>query len=742
MSGRYAEVVLPLPLHQSYTYAIPESLTDVLAVGQRVTVPVRSRRVTGLVTAIDVPAPAVRAKAIHHLLDTAPAVAPVLLQLAEWIAGYYGAPIGLAVRLLLPAPFWTDSEAPAEQRERVIVLSGATLGLLERYEAFGRRARQRALYETIEEMGGAVPARHLVEQSGFSMSLIRALVQSGLARVEMHSLVRDLFPPGSQPVPPPAAMSPAQSAALQQVEALAPGEGLLLRGVTGSGKTFVYLEAVRRQLALGRGAIVLVPEIALTPQTVARFRGAFGDQVAVLHSAQSDGERADAWRLLRSGERQVAVGARSAVFAPVRNLGLIVVDEEHESSYKNGETPRYHARDVADVRARLEGAAFVLGSATPSLESHARTLGLGRPLQLGQLPDRIGGHQLPVVRLVDLRAEPLVREAFPVAWSHALDAAVGDALGRSEQILLLLNRRGFANFLQCRSCGGVRECPSCSVALVVHRSPSVLRCHHCGLQSPMPDKCDVCGGEEQQMRGVGTQQVERIVAERFPEARIARMDLDSTSSKWSHHRILDRLDQGTVDILIGTQMIAKGLDVPNVTLVGVIDADLALFLPDFRAAERTFQLLAQVAGRAGRGPRGGTVLVQTRAPEHYALQRAAGHDTLGFLEDELALRRSPPYPPHLELANIILTGEDEALTGAQALSVAEWCRRVGERHGLDLNVLGPAPAPLARLRKRWRWHVLAKGSSSAVGHLVRALAEREAGAGVSLVTDRDPVTLL
>ncbi|HEX2217703.1 MAG TPA: primosomal protein N', partial [Gemmatimonadales bacterium] len=521
---------------------------------------------------------------------------------------------------------------------------------------------------------------------------------------------------------------------------LEPGAGALLFGVTGSGKTLVYLEAVRRALAAGRGAIVLVPEIGLTPQTVSRLRGAFGDDVAVLHSALSDGERADAWRLLRRGARRVAVGARSAVFAPVADLGVIVVDEEHEASYKNGEAPRYLTRDVAAVRARLEGASLVLGSATPSLETMARA---GDRLRLVTLPERIGARPLPPVETVDLRVAPKVTGTGPVAWSAALDTAITDVLARGEQALLLLNRRGYASFLHCPDCGEVWQCRHCTISLTVHRSPPGLRCHYCGHEEPLPFSCRKCANPVQQMRGVGTQQLEQVLAERYPRARVARMDLDTTSTKWSHQRILETVERGEVDLLIGTQMIAKGLDFPNVTLVGVVDADTALYLPEFRAAERTFQLLAQVAGRAGRGPKGGRVIVQTRHPLHHALVWAARHDTEGFLREERDLRRAPPYPPEVHLVNFVVSGEDDALTAGRTAELADWFNALVGRHGLPVAVLGPAPCPLARIKDRWRWHVLLKGQQDVLGRIVRYAARRLPRAGKTrIVIDRDPVSLL
>jgi primosomal protein N' (replication factor Y) len=738
MTARYAHVILPLPLDAPYTYSIPAALEPRVVTGARVLVPVRNRKLTGIVAGIDAEAPRARARDIAGVMDEPPAVSAALLATAKWIAGYYAAPLGLAVRALLPAALW-GGERGSPLEERVLVLSDEAPTLVERDSLFGRRRRQRELYEAVESMGGTAPVRHLEQRLGFSSSLIRALAATDLARIEATRAYRDPFRdlPGTSPPTP----SPTQDHAITAISALEPGKGAVLFGVTGSGKTLVYIEAVRRVLDAGGGAIVLVPEIALTPQTVSRFRGAFGELVAVLHSGLSDGERADAWQLLRDGRRRVAVGARSAIFAPVQNLGIVVVDEEHEASYKNGESPRYHARDVAAVRARIEGARLVLGSATPSLESMEQVA--AGTLKLLGLDQRIEARPMPPVELVDLRSAPLVRETAPVPWSAQLDDEVSSALGRGEQVLLLLNRRGFANFLQCRTCGEVQDCPNCSVALTVHHGPDVLRCHHCGHEAEVPVACPACGGTVQQMRGVGTQKLEEMLAQRFPEARLARMDLDTTSSRWAHHRILSAVERGDVDLLVGTQMIAKGLDFPNVTLVGVVDADTALYLPDFRAAERTYQLLAQVAGRAGRGPRGGKVLVQTRSPQHHALAYAVRHDTPGFLRAERELRRSPPYPPEVSLANYIVSGLDEEGVRQAALGLLDWCTRAIEKHGIVVTLLGPAPCPLARVKERWRWHLVVKGPGAEVGKLVRGSRKllRQMRGAVTVTVDRDPASL-
>jgi primosomal protein N' (replication factor Y) (superfamily II helicase) len=631
--------------------------------------------------------------------------------------------------------------AAPERRERVVELAVRYEHLLDLERRFARSPRQREAYETLVALGGRAGGAVLRER-GISRSALDALAARGEVRAFDVVRPRDPFA-ALEGTAPPAEPTAAQRAAVEALTALAPGGVALLFGVTGSGKTLVYLEFLRRIVASGRGAIVLVPEIALTPQTVSRLKGVFAADVAVLHSGLSEGERYDAWRALREGRRRVAVGARSAVFAPVPRLGAVVVDEEHDASYKQGEAPRYHARDVAIRRAALAGAAVVLGSATPSLESWAAAE--AGSYRLLELPERVGARPLPPVEVVDLKVATRAAGAHAVPWSEALDAAVQGALERGEQAMVLLNRRGFSVFVQCPGCGRVWECPNCSLTLIYHRDPAALRCHHCGHAERPPERCPDCDAPVQRYRGAGTQQVEAFLAERFPAARIARMDLDSTGERWAHHRILARVGAGEVDVLVGTQMIAKGLDFPRVTVVGVVDADVALNLPDFRAAERTFDLLTQVAGRAGRGPLGGRVIVQTRAPGHHAIVHAAAHDVRGFAATELRERRDPPYPPHVALANLVLSGPDQRAVARSAERLGEWLRALlAARPDAGATVLGPAPCPLERVRDRWRWHLLLKArDAAALTRLARYVAARApAGAGVRLVVDRDPAALL
>ncbi|MDZ7779096.1 MAG: primosomal protein N' [Gemmatimonadota bacterium] len=647
---------------------------------------------------------------------------------------------------------------PAVRTRRVVRVKDTVGTLEERERLFGRADRQREAYDLLEASGGSVELRHLTGVEGFSRSVVQGLQDKGLVELEDEEEIRDPFAQAPVPAPVDLVPTPAQRTALERLTAAlddpAPAP-FLLQGITGSGKTLVYIELLREVLRRGKTAIVLVPEISLTPQTVSRFQAHFGGQIAVLHSGLSSGERYDAWRLLRDGERRVAVGARSALFAPLEGLGLVVVDEEHDGSYKQSEAPRYQARDLAVMRARSHGAVCLLGSATPSLESryNAET---GKFVRL-ELPERAGGASLPDVDVVDLREERKRRakprgggEGGPEqhVFSTRLVEAVELRLRKGEQVILLLNRRGYSSFVQCRSCGEVERCENCSISLTFHRVTRRIVCHHCRFEAPAPSRCPRCGSDDLSFRGVGTEQVERVAVETFPSARIARMDVDTTSGKWAHQRILDRVERHEVDILLGTQMIAKGLDFPGVTLVGVVNADVGLHLPDFRASERTFQLLSQVAGRAGRGALGGEVLVQTSMPEHYAVQAALSHDYEGFVRRELEERRHPRYPPHVRLANVVVSSPDQTLAAEGAEAAASWLKPRLARGGGgadEVELVGPAPAPIERLHGRWRWHFLLRAASpKGLGVAVRTLVTRFRlpSGDVRLALDRDPVALL
>ena len=825
VSEPLVEVALPLPLHQTFTYRASGALPPP---GTRVLVPFRRSDRIGWVVG---PGSRERKKGLRPVLDVLdeePSVPPDLLRLCVWMADYYAAPLGIALRAATPTvltdvssdyltrvgtaqparvtarqsrllealadhegpaavatlrrtlrmgSLWPEIRAlkaqgvlahetlpprpPKARTSRMVRLSRWLTDLGERERSFRRAPRQREAYEAIEAAGGGVELSHLLGL-GLSRSVVSGLAAKGLVTLSDEEALRDPF--AGRPAAAPLALeaTPAQTAAVAELtralEDPRPSP-FLLHGVTGSGKTLVYIELLKRVLAAGRSAIVLVPEISLTPQTVARFRAHFDDEVAVLHSALSAGERYDAWRQLRAGVKRLAVGARSALFAPVQGLAAVVVDEEHEGSYKQSESPRYHARDLAVVRADLAGAVCVLGSATPSLESWANCE-RGKFHRLS-LPERVGGGVLPPVRVVDLRevrrgsqsngrqrpaGAPSPSRSPPTSvLTPALVEAIGERLRREEQTILLLNRRGYANFVQCLECGDVGACVHCAITLTFHRARRRLLCHHCGFQADPPTRCARCGSRDLSFKGLGTEQVERVVVESFPQARVQRMDVDTTSGKGSHHEILERVERGEVDILLGTQMIAKGLDFPRVTLVGVINADVGLHLPDFRASERTFQLLSQVAGRAGRGRLGGEVIVQSSLPGHYAIQAALLHDFAGFARRELEERRRPPYPPHVRLANVVLSSPDARAAAYAAEQASRWVKRsLGRRSG-DVELVGPAPSPIERLHGRWRWHFFLRTPSAALlGDVLRALVTgfSPAGADVRLALDRDPTQLL
>jgi primosomal protein N' (replication factor Y) len=745
------EVALPVPLFQTFIYELnPDS--PVPAAGSRVVVPFRNRKEIGICLGPAVGQAPKKVKRVIESPDAAPALSEHLIALCRWIAEYYIVPLGVVLRSALPASLTGAAQPhPSRKTHRIVRLREDLPTLTHREKAFARAPQQRAVFELIESLGGTSTLEHLLEQLQFSPSVLKALEKRGLIRVEAEEIDRDPF--AARPGLSASRLQPTgpQANAIARLSSGSPGDVFLLHGITGSGKTLVYIELLREIVDVrGQTAIVLVPEIALTPQTVDRFRAVFGDKIAVLHSALSDGERYDAWLALKRGDKRIVVGARSAIFAPLNDLGAIIVDEEHEASYKQGENPRYHAREVAILRARFEGAVVVLGSATPSLESW--TNAVSGKYSLISLPDRVGGGKLPRVDVIDLRhrAQPAEGSTGPGTGYEGvirseLDEALSERLKKGEQSILLLNRRGYSSFVQCNDCGDVVVCPNCSITLTLHRAPERLLCHYCAHQEPLRSRCKRCGGETLKHRGLGTQQIERLVAERFPSARIARMDVDTTSGKWAHAEILDRVGSGAVDILLGTQMIAKGLDFPNVTLVGVVDADVGINLPDFRASERCFQLLSQVSGRAGRGPKGGRVLIQTRVPSHHAVRCAVNHDYATFVAEELEGRVNPAYPPNLRLVNIVFSGTESAGTAAIATQGADWMRKLLETHTAgDISLIGPAPCPIERVKTRWRWHILLKSSNSAdLTRVSRYFMERfKAPAALRVTLDRDPVALL
>ncbi len=759
---RAIEVALPVPLFRSFTYSVTAEHGWPIAPGSRVVVPFRNRRMVGICLGESAAPEGVKLKPVLSVPDERPSIPAALMALAQWISEWYAAPLGITLRGMLPALLLQPGKpVPAQRTTRMLYIARELPSLLERERMFARAPQQKAVFALLEAHGGVTGFDTLMEQAACSASVINALVKRGVVELKHEAHERDPFRSRSVTLPP-GEPSAAQQAAIDTVCEGSAGQTFLLHGITGSGKTLVYIEVLRRLLRKPRStAIVLVPEIALTPQTVDRFRGAFGDEVAVLHSGLSDGERLDAWRALRNGQRRIAVGARSALFAPLENVAVVIVDEEHEASYKQAETPRYHAREAAMVRARKEGAIVVLGSATPSLESWHRAE-RGQATRL-DLPDRATGASLPRVQLADMRevgkearrsAAGSLAQAVAQVFSPVLVQAITQRLERHEQVLLLLNRRGYSAYLQCESCGHLLTCPHCSISLTYHRVTNVMMCHYCRYQEAVPRRCPKCGEDEMVRRGLGTQQVERLAGELFPTASIARMDVDTTSGKWAHARILDRVASGEVDILLGTQMIAKGLDFPNVTLVGVVDADTGLNLPDFRASERTFQLLSQVAGRAGRGNLSGEAIVQTRMADAHAIRYALEHDYLGFVSEELQARRMPVYPPFAALANIVLSGRDQTMVADAAIAAADWIRKLVVRRKLEgVTLVGPAPCPIDRIKDRWRWHMAIKTERAALlTQLVQYIVQRcpvarhpggrSREADIRLVVDRDPVSLL
>jgi primosomal protein N' (replication factor Y) len=603
-----------------------------------------------------------------------------------------------------------------------------------------RATKQRAILRALAAAGPTGLPR--TEAAAGSPAALAALIRQGLVEVRAVEVTRDPFasPEDRKPSELPRDLTAAQAEAVTLVRtALSERRFLpvLLHGVTGSGKTEVYLQAIEIALGQARQALVLVPEIALTPLTARRFLARFGGRVAVLHSGLRGGERYDAWRRIRRGEADIVIGARSAVFAPLPRLGIVVVDEEHDPSYKQEEEPRYHGRDVAIMRAKLLGAPVILGSATPSLESFERAQG-GR-YRLVRLPTRIEARPLPRVEVVDLRR----LDGGERLLSPALCAALRDCLARGEQALLFLNRRGFSTLLLCQECGAATGCPRCSVSLTYHVGRDRLRCHTCDFERRPPERCSECQGSRLRYLGFGTQQIEAAVRERFPRARVARMDRDAAGNWQAAARILEGLEQGAIDILVGTQMIGKGHDVPNVTLVGVVSADMALHLPDFRAGERAFALLTQVVGRAGRGDRPGLAVIQTYNPEHYILRAVQAQDYATLWEAETRLRRAQGLPPYARAVLALLSSPE---ADAAEKAAAELARLLREE-GIRASVLsGPAPAPRYRVRGRYRWHLLVRGREAGglharVREAARRLRTSPMARGVRLDLDVDPASL-
>lgn len=692
-------------------YAIPEDMAGVQR-GCRVQVPLRGRVATGTVIALVKPEGewAHRLRPLTRLLAELPVVSAALMDLAEWAARYYAAPVEQMIRCIVPEP--VRGERHEAKVQKVVTLlhmpEDAEMNKLN-----SRAPRQAAVLRLLRAEGGErVPLANLGGTA--ALAACRALEKRAVLRIEEQAVHRDPAAGEQFSLSTPLPLNPEQKAALEGI-VTAYEEGstrpILLQGVTGSGKTEVYLQAAAHVMSRGRGVLILVPEISLTPQTMARFKSRFADHpgaVAILHSAMSDGERFDEWHAIHRGQARVAIGPRSALFAPVQNLGLIIVDEEHDSSYKQENSPRYHGRDLAVLRARMEGAAIVLGSATPSLES---LLNVQRgKYSLLRLDHRADGQRLPLTRVLDMRTEPKDKRYLGIL-SERLRMAIDDRLRKGEQSILLLNRRGFARSLQCPDCGYVVTCEHCALPLTYHVTENRLICHICGFRSVVPQACPECHSRGILLEGYGTQKVEAVLRRCFPSARLQRVDADVTARKNALRDILEDFRAHRTDILLGTQMISKGLDFPGVTLVGVLNADLGLCIPDPRAAERTFQLLTQVAGRAGRGDLDGEVIIQTYTPQAAAIQYARRHDTDGFAENELGLREKFAFPPYTHMAVLTARAVQEDVA-AFALSTLH--KRLLAVLPPAVEISAPLPAPIPKAYGQFRYQCTLKAPQARI----------------------------
>jgi primosomal protein N' (replication factor Y) len=745
-SGLFAEVVFDRPLDHAYSYAVPERLQNAVAIGKRVEAPFgRGDKATaGYCVGLSQTPPTRAVKELLRILDDDALLTPDLMRLTRWMADYYLCGWGQVLNAVVPA----GAKERAGTRNLVFLETVPESALPQPLPEL--TAKQAAAWQQLRAAGRALEVRHLARLARCGTGPVAALIDKGVARRVVRRV--DRFAEEIEESPStegPITLNPDQLRAWAPLEqSLRDGgfHAFLLYGVTGSGKTEIYLRAIEEVIRQGKEAIVLVPEISLTPQTIQRFRGRCGD-VAVLHSHLGDAERGGHWRRVAAGHVQVVVGARSAVFAPTRQLGLIVIDEEHEGTFKQESTPRYHARDVAVMRARLENIPIILGSATPSLESwHNAQRG---QYGLLSLPNRVLDRPLPHVGLIDLRHERVSGSRF-YALSPALERAMREALRAGGQVMLLLNRRGFSTHVHCPSCGYVETCRFCDLALTYHRQRAVMLCHYCGYEQQPPELCPSCGQTQIRYQGLGTEKLQAEIEQKFPGMVVRRMDSDSMRQRGSHARVLAAFRKGLIHVLLGTQMIAKGLDFPNVTLVGVINADVGLHIPDFRSAERTFQLLSQVSGRTGRGAQGGRVLIQTFNPEHPCIALAATHDYAGFVATELAHRRAHNYPPYERLVRLIVrsraqqAGADFAERLAGAFHTALQGLGSSAAPAAALRLLGPAEAPVFRLKGYHRFHFQLQSSSAAALHQVlrSVLPAVRPPAGVEFTVDVDPLNML
>ncbi len=738
----YAEVAVAIPVFKTLTYEVPEVFHSVVMPGKRVLVPVRNSKVTGYILGCFDNADQANIKEIIDIIDDEPLFPPSMVEFFRWIATYYLHPIGEVIKAALPGglnarqgrvrPKKALYVRTTDKKPRISALSKTSDNLLNIVNTHGEISLQ-ALKKEIPSAG----------------RLAKKMNEAGFLELVERNVYRDPFGEAIEPQPTPYVLTKEQALVVETIiDVLGKGfQTYLLYGITGSGKTEVYMQAVAKALEKGYQALVLVPEIALMSQIERVFRARFGDCVALLHSGLSQGERFDQWMRIVHKKVKIAIGARSAIFAPFEHLGLIIVDEEHDESYKQESKLRYNARDLAVVRAKEQAAVVLLGSATPSVQSYYNVLaGKFRGLRLKK---RIEDQVLPKVTVVDLKQTEGRRRAKPFI-TEELKSAISETLARKEQVLLFLNRRGFANYPTCTACGSPIRCKNCEVTMTLHQEANCFKCHYCGYTTPQAAGCSICGNPKVIPIGLGTEKVEAKVQSLFPEARVARMDRDTTARKGALVKILKDLRTGAIDILIGTQMVAKGHHYPNITLVGILCADLSLNFPDFRSAERTFQLLAQVAGRAGRGKRPGRVILQTFNPEHSCITTARDQDYAGFYKNEIPFRKTAAYPPYWRLVQILITGKDKEKTAQYAGTVGKICRDLLAEHKSfrgAVKFLGPVTAPLARIKKEYRWQLLLKGAKTIPLHklarLLKAKAQQEIPArGVKIIVDVDPVNML
>lgn len=739
---RYANVIVDLSaeaLDRLFSYAIPDGM-EILP-GQQVSVPFGPRRLEGFVVSLSdhCDLPPEKVKALYGPVQEYPVVLPELMKLAEWMHERYLCNLVDALRLMIPSEMRNGRVRIRTKRYARLLLSSEQVAEFEKTNS--RAGKQIELLKLLQKGD--------LETAGLNASALKALRDKGAVEVYDCEMRRMPSALKSTEAAQDFTLVPGQNRAVEAITAAmdAGGGRFLLNGVTGSGKTEVYIRCIRHALSQGKGAIVLVPEIALTPQMVSWFHARFGDHAAVLHSGLSAGEKFDEWRRIRFGEARVVVGARSAIFAPMENIGVVIVDEEHENTYQSESRPRYDAREVAWRRAAENHAALVLGSATPSIASFMRAMPGVRPenrLELLEMRERVQGRPLPKVELVDMRGE--FERGNHSVFSGKLTQALETCLSAGEQAMLFINRRGHSTFVSCRKCGYVVKCEQCDVSMTYHQTENLLKCHYCGNTMQPPRTCPQCGSTYIKYFGAGTQKVAEEAKRLFPDARIVRMDIDTTREKNAHEKILNRFRSGEANVLIGTQMIAKGLDFPNVTLVGVMAADMTLNLPDYRSSERTFQLITQVAGRAGRAQKPGRVIVQTYDPDHYGIQLAAAQDYRAFYRRESAFRRSALYPPFTEIVRIVYSGKNEKAVAAAAQADETKLGAWLDAHGMrpDVVQLRALEAPISLLRGEFRWQLFLKmyfkGDLNAACEQMQEMAEA-APDGVRAELEVNPVNL-